>query len=153
MLADFDDNLEAFAEAGVPLDRVILYATPQYKKLLKNAEGIQRTLEISSAKGIDRRVRSVDDIDKIVEVPSSRMKSLFDFTNGCVADSSAKQIDYILIDPEAQVSRVKYSYINVYTPRSDSRTADNYIYQNRKVNGTFAIDELMKQGVIIHAEA
>lgn len=153
MLADFDDNLEAFAEAGVPLDRVILYATPQYKKLLKNAEGIQRTLEISSAKGIDRRVRSVDDIDKIVEVPSSRMKSLFDFTNGCVADSSAKQIDYILIDPEAQVSRVKYSYINVYTPGSDSRTADNYIYQNRKVNGTFAIDELMKQGVIIHAEA
>ncbi len=123
------------------------------KKLLKNAEGIQRTLEISSAKGIDRRVRSVDDIDKIVEVPSSRMKSLFDFTNGCVADSSAKQIDYILIDPEAQVSRVKYSYINVYTPGSDSRTADNYIYQNRKVNGTFAIDELMKQGVIIHAEA
>mgnify|MGYP000908022409 FL=1 len=85
VLADFDDNLEAFAEAGVPLDRVILYATPQYKKLLKNAEGIQRTLEISSAKGIDRRVRSVDDIDKIVEVPSSRMKSLFDFTNGCVA--------------------------------------------------------------------
>ena len=118
VLADFDDNLEAFAEAGVPLDRVILYATPQYKKLLKNAEGIQRTLEISSAKGIDRRVRSVDDIDKIVEVPSSRMKSLFDFTNGCVADSSAKQIDYILIDPEAQVSRVKYSYINVYTPGS-----------------------------------
>ena len=123
------------------------------KSFLKNAEGIQRTLEISSAKGIDRRVRSVDDIDKIVEVPSSRMKSLFDFTNGCVADSSAKQIDYILIDPEAQVSRVKYSYINVYTPGSDSRTADNYIYQNRKVNGTFAIDELMKQGVIIHAEA
>ena len=81
------------------------------------------------------------------------MKSLFDFTNGCVADSSAKQIDYILIDPEAQVSRVKYSYINVYTPGSDSRTADNYIYQNRKVNGTFAIDELMKKGVIIHAEA
>ena len=120
---------------------------------MKNAEGIQRTLEISSAKGIDRRVRSVDDIDKIVEVPSSRMKSLFDFTNGCVADSSAKQIDYILIDPEAQVSRVKYSYINVYTPGSDSRRADNYIYQNRKVNGTFAIDELMKQGVIIHAEA
>ena len=34
VLSDFDDNLEAFAEAGVPLDRVILYATPSYKKLL-----------------------------------------------------------------------------------------------------------------------
>lgn len=35
VLSDFDDNLEAFAEAGVPLDRAILYATPVYKKLLK----------------------------------------------------------------------------------------------------------------------
>lgn len=153
VLSDFDDNLEAFAEAGVPLDRVILYATPSYKKLLKNAEGIQRTLEVSSSSGIDRRVRSLDDINKIVEVPSARMKSLFDFTDGCKADSTAKQINYILIDPEAQVSRVKYAYIKMFTPGTDSRTADNYMYQNRKVNGTFGIDELLKSGVIIHAEA
>lgn len=153
VLSDFDDNLEAFAEAGVPLDRVILYATPSYKKLLKNAEGIQRTLEVSSSSGIDRRVRSLDDINKIVEVPSARMKSLFDFTDGCKADSTAKQIDYILIDPESQVSRVKYAYIKMFTPGTDSRTADNYMYQNRKVNGTFGIDELLKSGVIIHAEA
>ena len=153
VLSDFDDNLEAFAEAGVPLDRVILYAAPSYKKLLKNAEGIQRTLEVSSSSGIDRRVRSLDDINKIVEVPSARMKSLFDFTDGCKADSTAKQIDYILIDPEAQVSRVKYAYIKMFTPGTDSRTADNYMYQNRKVNGTFGIDELLKSGVIIHAEA
>lgn len=153
VLSDFDDNLEAFAEAGVPLDRAILYATPGYKKLLKNAEGIQRTLEVSSSSGIDRRVRSIDDINKIVEVPSARMKSLFDFTDGCKADSTAKQIDYILIDPEAQVSRVKYAYIKMFTPGTDSRTADNYMYQNRKVNGTFGIDELLKSGVIIHVEA
>lgn len=153
VLSDFDDNLEAFAEAGVPLDRVILYATPSYKKLLKNAEGIQRTLEVSSSSGIDRRVRSLDDINKIVEVPSARMKSLFDFTDGCKVDSTAKQIDYIIIDPEAQVSRVKYAYIKMFTPGTDSRTADNYMYQNRKVNGTFGIDELLKSGVIIHAEA
>lgn len=153
VLSDFDDNLEAFAEAGVPLDRVVLYATPSYKKLLKNADGIQRTLEVSSSSGIDRRVRSLDDINKIVEVPSARMKSLFDFTDGCKADSTAKQIDYILIDPEAQVSRVKYAYIKMFTPGTDSRTADNYMYQNRKVNGTFGIDELLKSGVIIHTEA
>lgn len=153
VLSDFDDNLEALSEAGVPLDRVIMYCTPKYNKLLKNADGIQRTLEISSSKSVDRRVRSLDDISKIKEVPSARLKSLFNFTNGCVADETAKQIDYILIDPEAQVSRNKYSYIKVFTPGSDSRTADNYMYQNRRYNGTFAIDELMKQGIIIHAEA
>lgn len=153
VLSDFDDNLEAFSEAGVPLDRVIMYCTPAYNKLLKNADGIQRTLEISSSKSVDRRVRSLDDISKIKEVPSARLKSLFNFTNGCVADETAKQIDYILVDPEAQVSRNKYSYIKVFTPGTDSRTADNYMYQNRRYNGTFAIDELMKQGIIIHAEA
>lgn len=153
VLSDFDDNLEAFSEAGVPLDRVIMYCTPKYNKLLKNADGIQRTLEISSAKNIDRRVRSLDDIAKIKEVPSARLKSLFNFTNGYVADEMAKQIDYILVDPEAQVSRNKYSYIKVFTPGTDSRTADNYMYQNRRFNGTFGIDELLKDGIIIHAEA
>lgn len=153
VLSDFDDNLEAFSEAGVPLDRVIMYCTPKYNKLLKNADGIQRTLEISSAKSIDRRVRSLDDIAKIKEVPSARLKTLFNFTNGCLADETAKQIDYILVDPEAQVSRNKYSYIKVFTPGTDSRTADNYMYQNRRFNGTFGIDELLKDGVIIHAEA
>lgn len=153
VLSDFDDNLEAMTDAGVPLDRVILYCTPAYLKLLKNAEGIQRTLEVSGAKGIDRRVHSIDDIGMIKEVPSARFKSMYNFTSGCTADVSAVQMDYMLIDPECQVSRNKYSFITVFEPGTDSRTADNYLYQNRKLNGTFAIDELMKEGCIIHAAA
>ena len=153
VLSDFDDNLEAMTDAGVPLDRVILYCTPAYLKLLKNAEGIQRTLEVSGAKGIDRRVHSIDDIGMIKEVPSARFKSKYNFTSGCTADVSAAQMDYMLIDPECQVSRNKYSFITVFEPGTDSRTADNYLYQNRKLNGTFAIDELMKEGCIIHAAA
>ena len=153
VLSDFDDNLEAMTDAGVPLDRVILYCTPAYLKLLKNAEGIQRTLEVSGAKGIDRRVHSIDDIGMIKEVPSARFKSIYNLTSGCTADVSAVQMDYMLIDPECQVSRNKYSFITVFEPGTDSRTADNYLYQNRKLNGTFAIDELMKEGCIIHAAA
>lgn len=154
ILSDFDDNLELLTDAGVPLDRVVLYATPRYEKMLKNAEGISRSLSVSNGENnIDRRVKSLDDIGKIKEVPSARLKTLFDFTNGCVAASTAKQIDYILVDPEAQVSRTKYSYINVYTPGSDSRTADNYIYQNRRFNGTLGIDQLLKSGIIIHTGA
>ena len=150
ILTDFDENLEALEDKGVPLDRLIMFCTASYKKLLKNAEGIQRTLDIKNGGGIDRRVHSIDDIGNIVTVPSDRLKTLYDFTEGCVADSTAKQIDYILIDPEAQVSRVKYSYIHLFAPGSDSRTSDNYLYQNRKYNGTFAIDELFKDGCIIH---
>lgn len=153
VLSDFDDNLVTMEDAGVPLDRVILYCTPTYKKLLKNAEGIQRTLEVNGGGNVDRRVHTLDDIKEIKSVPSARFKTLYNFTNGCVADANAKQINYMLVDPEAQVSRVKYAYINVFEPGTDSRTADNYIYQNRRYNGTFAIDQLLKDGVIIHKEA
>lgn len=153
ILADFDANIELLEDKGVPLSRLVLYCTSSYKTLLKNAEGIQRTLDIKSGGGIDRRVHSVDDIGNIVTVPSDRFKTLYNFTDGCVADSSAKAIDYILIDPECQVSRVKYSYIHLFSPGSDSRTSDNYLYQNRRYNGTFAIDHLFVDGCIIHTEA
>lgn len=155
ILADFDENLKAFKNAGVPLDRVILYATPDYKSMLKNAEGISRSLNVggNGPQSIDRRVTSLDDIKKIVEVPKGRFNTLFNFTEGYKAESTGKQINYILIDPEAQVSRVKYSYIKMFTPGTDSRTADNYIYQNRRYNGTFGIDQQLKSGMIIHTEA
>lgn len=155
ILSDFDANIEAMEEAGVPLERVIMYCTPAFKTKLKNAEGIQRTLEVSGgAKNIDRRVRSLDDISTIKTAPASRLKTVFDFTEGFQVASAGKQINYIMIDPEAQVSRVKYSYIKAFTPGHDSRTADKYLYQNRRFNGTFALlDDLLKQGCIINAEA
>lgn len=150
VLSDLDDNLVALEDAGVPLDRVILYCTPAYKKLLKEADGIQRTLEVKNGGSMDRRVHTIDDIGVIKTVPSARFKTAYNFTNGCVVADGAKNIDYILIDPECQVSRTKYSYIHFFAPGTDSRTADKYLYQNRRYNGTFAIDYLMAQGCIIH---
>lgn len=153
VLSDFDDNCEAFEDAGVPLSRCILYCTAAYKKSLKNAEGIQRTLEVTGgAKNIDRRIHTMDDLKEIKVVPLERFKTAYDFTEGYKADATGKQIHYILVDPEAQVSRVKYAYINVYTPGHDSRCADNYMYQNRRYNGTFALDEELRQACIINVE-
>lgn len=153
ILTELDDALQAFEDAGVPLERVVLYCTPAVKKLLKTAEGITRTLDVSKSNSIDRRVLSIDDIREVVTVPSSRFKTAYDFTDGFkVASATGKQINFILIDPEAQVSRVKYSFINVYTPGHDSRVADNYLYQNRRFNGTFGLDELLKAGCVINAE-
>lgn len=154
ILADFDDNCEAFENVGVPLSRCILYCTPAYRKELKNAEGIQRYLEATGgAKVLDRRIHSLDDLREIRTVPIERFKTAYDFTEGYQVDATGKQINYILVDPEAQVSRVKYSYINTYTPGHDSRVADNYLYQNRRYNGTFALDQELKQACIINTEA
>ena len=76
ILADFDSNLELLEDKGVPIDRLILFCTAKYKTLLKNAEGIQRTLDIKSGGGIDRRVHSLDDITNIVTVQSGKMKTI-----------------------------------------------------------------------------
>ncbi len=152
VLSDFDANASSMENAGVPLSRCILYCTTDYKTLLKNAEGVQRYIDISKGNGIDRRIHSIDDIGKIITVPLERFKTVYNFTAGYAVDATGKQIDYILIDPEAQVSRVKYSYINTFTPGHDSRCADKYLYQNRRYNGTFALDELMSKGCIIHAQ-
>ena len=147
VINDFDERLIELEDSGVPLDRVVMYVTPAYKALLK--EAFTRSYP-NGDKGMDRRIHSIDDINTIITVPSARLKTAYDFTNGCVAGSEAGQINYIMIDPEAQVSRVKYSYINVFTPGHDSRTADKYVYQNRKFNGTFALDPLMKVGCKIN---
>lgn len=154
ILADFDDNCEMFEDLGVPLSRCILFCTAAYRKTLKNAEGIQRVMAVNGgSNGIDRRVHSMDDLGEIRTVPLERFKTAYDFTEGYKADSTGKQINYILVDPDAQVSRVKYAYINTYTPGHDSRTADNYLYQNRRYNGTFALDQELKQACIINVEA
>lgn len=154
ILADFDDNCEAFEDLGVPLSRCILFCTAAYRKTLKNAEGIQRVMAVNGgSNGIDRRVHSMDDLGEIRTVPLERFKTAYDFTEGYKADATGKQINYILVDPEAQVSRVKYAYINTYTPGHDSRTADNYLYQNRRYNGTFALDQELKNACIINVEA
>ena len=152
VLADFDDNCSKMKDAGVPLNRCILFCTSEYEKLLKNAEGITRMMSVNGgAQNINRMVNTLDDLGAIKVVPKDRFNTKYNFTDGFKADPSGKQIDYILVDPEAQVSRVKYSYIHMFEPGHDSRTADNYLYQNRRYNGTVTLNDAdFKNGCIIH---
>lgn len=135
----FDDEMERMDDAGVPTEGRILYVIPSIHKMLKQAEGLTRNIDVNSNNGrIDRRVYSLDDVT-IKKVPSSRMKTKYEFTNGCVAAGDAKQIYMILIHPSCQVTRSKYAYMKLFTPGTDSRTADKYVYQTREYGDTFLI--------------
>lgn len=148
----FDDQMEKMDDAGVPTEGRILYCIPKIHKLLKNAEGLQRTLNVQSNNGnIDRRVYSLDDV-AIQKVPSARMKSKYDFSNGCAAAAGAKQMNIILVHPSCVISRDKYSYINVFTPGHDSRTADKYLLQSRFYTDTFLIKN-KAAGIAINVDA
>lgn len=135
----FDDRMGEMDDLGVPEEGRELRLTSDMYKLLKQADGISRMLDVSKGNSIDRRVHSIEDV-KIIKVPSSRFKTAYNFTNGCVADDTAKQINMMLCHPSCQVSRQKYSYIKVFTLGHDSRTADKYLYQNRKFWDSFMIE-------------
>jgi hypothetical protein len=148
----FDTQMEKMDDEGVPSEGRILYVIPSINKLLKNANGLTRNIDVASNNGkIDRRVYSLDDVN-IVKVPSARFKTKYDFTNGCVPAVDAKQINMILVHPSCVVSRDKYAYMNLFTPGTDSRTADKYVYQNRYYTDTFLIEN-KATGIAINAEA
>lgn len=141
-LEAFDEEMARMDEASVPEEGRMLYVTPAMNKIVKEAEGMQRMLSISSGAGgvINRKVHSLDDVI-IKMVPAARMKTVYDFTDGCVASSTAKQINWILIHPSCVVCRDKYSYIKLFTPGTDSRTADGYLYQNRCYGDLFLLEK------------
>lgn len=140
-LDKFDDLMESMDDAGVPEEGRILYVTPKMNKIVKKAEGIERSIDVSGgSNAVNRKVHSLDDVT-IKMVPAARMKTAYDFTNGCVPAESAKQINFILIHPSCVVCRDKYAYIKLFTPGTDSRTADGYLYQNRNYGDLFLLEK------------
>lgn len=139
-LEAFDAEMAIMDEAGVPEEGRILYVTPSMRKIVKEAEGIQRMITVTTPSTINRKVHSLDDVT-IKMVPAARMKTAYDFTEGCVAAEGAKQINWILIHTSCVVCRDKYSYIKLFTPGTDSRTADGYLYQNRCYGDLFLLEK------------
>lgn len=147
----FDEQMSMMDDKSVPQEGRILYLTSAMQKLLKNAEGITRTISVGAAGVIDRRVHGLDDVT-LKSVPSARLKTKYDFTTGCVPAVDAKQINMILVHPSCVISRDKYAYMKLFTPGSDSRTADKYVYQNRYYTDTFLI-ERKACGIAINKES
>ena len=139
-LEAFDTEMSLMDEGGVPEEGRILYVTPTMNKIVKEAQGISRSVTVSTPVSINRKVHSLDDVT-IKMVPSARMKTKYNFTEGCVAAEDAKQINWILIHPSCVVCRDKYSYIKLFTPGTDSRTADGYLYQNRNYGDLFLLEK------------
>jgi len=151
ILAKFDEYMEALDEAEVPEEGRILYATPTIKTMLKNAEKISRQMDVTGNSGnVYRMVKSLDDV-KIKTIPSARMKTAYDFTDGCIPAETAKQINMILVHPKSVISTDKHSYINLWAPGSHTQ-GDGYLYQNRQYGDLFVI-ETRANGIKINTEA
>lgn len=151
ILGKYDDFMEAMDEAEVPEEGRLLYVTPAIEKIIKNADDVQKIFSISApGNGFMRAVRSLDDV-KIQKIPSSRMKTAYNFTDGCVPGTSAKQINMILVHPKSVLACDKHSYIKLWAPGSHTQ-GDGFLYQLRKYWDLFVIDTRV-DGIVINTEA
>jgi len=150
ILGVFDAWMQELDDAEVPEEGRILFTTPAVKKMLKTADGLDRSLNVSSQNGLDRRVYSLDNIT-IQTVPSGRMKSQYNFTDGFVPAAGAKQVNMILLHPSAVIACEKHSYIALWAPGTHTQ-GDGWLYQNRKYGDLFVIDTRVN-GIKMNATA
>ncbi len=146
----FDEFMMEMDDAEVPQEGRILYLTPTFYTLFKQAAQIQRQLDVTTNNGnINRSVRSLDEV-KVKSVPSSRMKTLYNFTEGAVPDATAKQINMVLIHPQTVITPMKYEFVDLDQP--SAANGGKYLYYERAYWDLFAIEKKVP-GIKMHVDA
>lgn len=150
ILTTWDSYLADMADARVNRDRLICYVTPQVYKLLKEATGLTRFIEVTNGiRNVDRNIAKLDGV-VVKEVPSDLMKSAYDFTEGFVATQTAKQVNMILVDPDATIAPIVYD-VSMITPPS-AATKGKYVYYESFYYDVFNLSKRTK-GIKVNIEA
>lgn len=137
VLTTFDELMETMTEDNVPTDGRILYITPAVDTLLKNAQSIYRSMDVSKAPaGIQRALSYIDHVT-IEVVPSDHMKTVYDFTTGAVADPTAEQITMFLVHPSAVITPVNYEFAQLDPPSAGSD--GHYVYFEESEEDVFIL--------------
>lgn len=139
ILETFDDLMSEMDEERVPANGRILYVTSIVKKLLKRAEGITRTVNVKENNGaINREVSRLDEV-KIVSVPSTLMKTAYNFTIGWAPGGTAKQIQMFLVHPSAVITPISYQFAQLDPPSAGSE--GKYVYFEESFEDVFILNK------------
>ena len=150
ILNKWDSYMEQLANARADRDRVCAYVTPTVYRLLKQATGVSRYMDVSaSGRKVDRNVACLDGV-RIREVPLELMKSAYVFTEGWTPANSAVQINMIIVDPEAVAAPVKYEVAMMSQPTAQSK--GKYLYYERYYYGAFLLGN-RAGGIVVNAAA
>ena len=147
ILTEWDNALEYMTNQRVNRDRLVAYMTPGTYKLLKQATGITRFLEVSNGiQAADRNIARLDGVT-VVEVPSDLMKTAYTFTEGWTVAGGAAQINFMLVDPMAVAAPIKYETALMSAPTAQSK--GKYLYYERYYYGAFVLNQ-RQAGVYAH---
>ena len=148
ILTEWDNALEFMTNQRINRDRLIAYMTPGTYKLLKQATGLTRFIEVTNGiQPVDRNVARLDGVS-VVEVPADMMKTAFLFTEGWAVDTAhAAQINFLLVDPMAVAAPIKYETAMMSAPTAQSK--GKYLYYERYYYGAFILNQ-RQAGVYAH---
>lgn len=151
ILGEWDNALEFMTNQRVNRDRLVAYMTPATYKLLKQATGMTRFIEVTNGiNRVDRNVAALDGVT-VIEVPADMMKTAYTFTTGwAVNTASAQQINFLLVDPMAVAAPVKYETAMMSAPTAQSK--GKYLYYERYYYGAFILNQ-RQAGVYAHLGA
>ena len=140
VLTVFDKLMLNMDNARVPANGRILYCTYEVQTMLKEAAGITRNFDVQRGGGtISRAVSRIEEV-QIVGVPSTLMKTAYDFTAGWKPDDdSAKQINMFLVHPNAVITPVSYQFAQLDPP--SAVTEGKYIYYEESFEDVFILNK------------
>lgn len=144
VLAVFDQLMLEMDNERVPSNGRILYCTHEVKKLLKNADKISRSIDVTNNNGvIDRVVSRLDEVE-VIGVPAVLMKTAYKFTEGWAVAPTASQINMCLIHPTAVITPVSYTFARLDEPSAMSD--GKYVYYEESFEDVFILNK--KSGAI-----
>lgn len=144
VLGVFDKLMLKMDNARVPANGRILYVTHEVKNLLKNAQidannTLGRSIDVESGPNtIDRRINRLDEV-QIIGVPSTLMRTLYEFSSGWAPADGAKQINMMLIHPLAVITPVSYTFSRLDQPNALSE--GKYVYYEESFEDVFILNK------------
>jgi len=132
VLVKFDEMYQAQTEARVPTAGRALYITPAVDTILKNAVGIARNFDVQAQSPVIQRAVSVLERTPVEVVPSELMKTVYNFTEGWEIGVSAKQIQMLLVHPDAVITPVSYEFAQLDPPAAGSGGKYDYYEESHE---------------------
>jgi hypothetical protein len=136
----FDNYMADMDDKNTPQNGRLLYVTPATYTLLKNSANVVRNIYIDKGRESEynRLVSRLDEVE-IIKVPSSKMKTLYNFTTGCVADETAGQINMFLVHPTSILTPVNYTFASLDEPTA--MTQGKYFYFEEMFYDAFILNQ------------
>jgi hypothetical protein len=111
----------------------------EVKAMLKSAAGLTRNWSVqSNYAGINREVETLDGIP-VVPVPAVLMKSAYVFTEGWTPAVGASQINMFLVNPDAVITPVSYTFADLDEPTALSE--GKYYYYEESFEDAFILNK------------